>query len=476
MSAIGEPSPDFLDNLKSSLLITCFAFIGGAGAHFFTQGLNPIPENGAFINKFKLKPFVTGFIFPTLLAQIIWGILAYNGLPEVMKGNYNFEWGGWIRAVGGMVILIRTGLELDLSKSATYSFAVFPALLEAILSAILQRYFFNIPWLFAFSSGFLISAIGPSTLVPSILKLKEENYGAKKEIPVFLLSSCGLSIVFALAGFTVFKIIAFSELLGKERTLFEIFFSIVSQLFSGIGLAGLLLLATLPFKNSHKYVKLSVILTLATMSLILFRLANQNISSIITTIFYAFFLKQKIEGIPKLEIKYMWFALMPAFHGHFGAQFDLSRIDPSTIGKTLGVLIAGVTLRSLIALILLLRDAQYNWKERLFLVIAWMPKASLQATFGGLILDQLLTENYHDLSFGTSIFVLNILGVLVTVPISSILTDSLGPKLLSKDTPESVQNNQPVIEKKISDVSKKKVSELPSPYSRFVDEDDKATK
>jgi hypothetical protein len=91
MSAIEETSPDLLDSLKSSLLITFFAFMGGAGAHFFTQGLNPIPENGAFINKFKLKPFVTGFIFPTLLTQIIWGILAYNGLPEVMKGNYKFE-------------------------------------------------------------------------------------------------------------------------------------------------------------------------------------------------------------------------------------------------------------------------------------------------------------------------------------------------------------------------------------------------
>jgi solute carrier family 9B (sodium/hydrogen exchanger), member 1/2 len=375
-----------------------------------------------------------------------------------------------------MVSLIRIGLELDLSKSMIYSFAVFPALLEAIISAILQHYLLNIPWLFAFSSGFLISAIGPSTIVPSLLKLKEDNYGAKKEIPAFLLSSCGLNIVIAMFGFKVFKIIAFRELLGMERTLLEIFFSIVSQFFSGLGLAGVLLLATLPFKNSHKYVKFSVILTLATMSLLLFRLANQNVSSITTSTFYGFFLKQKFEGIPTLEIKYTWFALMPAYHGHFGAQFDLSRIDPLTIGKTLGVLIAGVALRSLIAFILLLRDAQYNWKERLFLVIAWMPKAGLQATFGGLILDQLLTENYHDLRIGTSIFVLNILGVLVTIPIISILTNSLGPKLLSKDTPEIVQNNQQVIDRKISDVSEKKVSELPSPYSRFVDEDEKANK
>ena len=290
MSVIAAPEPSFIGNLQSSLLITFFSFMGGTGAHFFTQGLNPIPENGVFLNKFKLRPFVTGFIFPTLLAQIIWGILCFNGLPEVMLNNYNFSWGSWIRAFGGMVILIRTGLELDISKTSTYSFAVFPALIEAITYAFLQRYIFSMPWLFSFSSGFLLAAIGPSTLVPSILKLKDENYGIKKDIPVFLLSSCGLSIVFALAGFTIFKIFAFSELLSTDRTPFEMFFSIVSQLFSGIGLAGLLLLATLPFKNSNKYLKLTIILIYATISLILFRLANQNISSIITTIFYAFFL------------------------------------------------------------------------------------------------------------------------------------------------------------------------------------------
>jgi solute carrier family 9B (sodium/hydrogen exchanger), member 1/2 len=374
-----------------------------------------------------------------------------------------------------MVILIRTGLELDLTKTPTYAFAVLPALIEAISFAVLQRYIFSMPWLFAFSSGFLLSAIGPSTLVPSILKLKEENYGLKKDIPVFLLSSCGLSIVFALAGFTIFKIFAFSELLSIDKTPFEMFFSIVSQLFSGIGLAGLLLLATLPFKNSHKDVKLGVILILATISLVLFRLANQNISSIITTIFYAFFLKQKIENIPKLEIKYMWFGLMPAFHGHFGAQFDISKIDYTSIGKVFTVLVIGVFIRSMVALALLLKDKQYNWKERLFLVVSWMPKASLQATFGGLILDQLLENKHPDLTFARDIFTLNIIAVLLTVPISSILVDSLGPRLLSKDDPVIDQQKlcgEHSTPKKVENVEQLEAS----PYSQFQDEEEENKK
>merc|ERR1712174_62811 len=90
-----------------------------------------------------------------------------------------------------------------------------------------------------------------------------------------------------------------------------------------------------------------------------------------------------------------------------------------------------------------------NWKEKVFMAFAWLPKATVQAALGPIFLDNVLrfNESKFDqlgdreewIRMGNDILTLAVLSILITAPLGAVSILGLGPKLLSSDHPEETQ-------------------------------------
>ncbi len=105
-----------------------------------------------------------------------------------------------------------------------------------------------------------------------------------------------------------------------------------------------------------------------------------------------------------------------------GAKLDLSAIGGNDALMAILVLLIGLSFRTLGVLCCLIKT-KLTWKERIFAVISYLPKATVQASIGGIALDQ-------GLACGNIVLTVSILSILITAPIGALLIDNLGEHLL----------------------------------------------
>jgi NhaP-type Na+/H+ or K+/H+ antiporter len=118
------------------------------------------------------------------------------------------SWSSGLRSVALVVILTRAGLGLDLHNLVKLSWSVLrlaclPNLAEALTDACIAVVLFGMPWLWAFMLGFILSAVSPAVVVPSLLRLKEGRYGTKKGIPDLVLAAASFDDVLSISGFGI---------------------------------------------------------------------------------------------------------------------------------------------------------------------------------------------------------------------------------------------------------------------------------
>ena len=87
------------------------------------------------------------------------------------------------------------------------------------------------------------------------------------------------------------------------------------------------------------------------------------------------------ENNTEKNLKKMWIILSPVIFGLVGTEVQLNKLDGQTVGLGLAVLFGTVAIRSLAAF-LAMWNREFNWREMLFLAIAWIPKATVQAALG----------------------------------------------------------------------------------------------
>jgi NhaP-type Na+/H+ or K+/H+ antiporter len=117
-------------------------------------------------------------------------------------------WSSSLRAGALVVILARAGLGLDLDNLRRLSWSVLrlaclPNLSEAIVDAFVATLLFQMPWLWALMLGFVLSAVSPAVVVPTLLRLKDQRYGTKKGIPDLVLAAASFDDVLSISGFGI---------------------------------------------------------------------------------------------------------------------------------------------------------------------------------------------------------------------------------------------------------------------------------
>ena len=142
---------------------------------------------------------------------------------------------------------------------------------------------------------------------------------------------------------------------------------------------------------------------------------------------------------PSENLKNVWTVLMPFLFGTVGASIRIDELKLDHLWKGFILFNFGFLLRFIGTFLCgILR--RYKMREALFCAIAWMPKATVQAAIGGLFLDRVRLEmadssefsSYED--YGGLILTTSIIAILISAPMGGILTKTLGPKLLLKES------------------------------------------
>ncbi|MFM1564757.1 cation:proton antiporter [Helcococcus ovis] len=372
------------------------------------------------------------FKLPRLLGMLIAGILigpfVFNLIDlSVLRISSD------LRKIALVVILIRAGLTLDFKKVVEVGrpallMSFLPATFEILAYTFLAKFIFGIDVLSAAIMGAILSAVSPAVVVPGMINVIEKGYGNKKGIGQLVLAGASLDDVFVLAIFS--SLIGFStEGNFSVYKLLDIPISIVSGIFIGaiIGYVLSIVLSKIELTNNIK-----VLFIFAT-SILLVGLKNEigklfAFSEMLSvmTLALVYSLKSENDVIYSLKNGFsgIWNGFEVLLFVLIGAQVDIRY----TLGAgALGLLLIFATLvfRTLAVNICLI-GTNLNLKERMFCMISYLPKATVQAAIGAIPLSLGLPN-------GTLILSIAVLGILITAPVGAIGIETTYRKLLRND-------------------------------------------
>ena len=150
--------------------------------------------------------YITSLVgVPPLLGSLTSGILLAN-IPINFNISPHFE--EFIQTTGLCIILLISGCEIDINKVIKAGFValrltLLPGLCEAITSAYVAHWLFDIPLMFSLALGFILAAVSPAIIVPSMTNLKRLGYGVNKGIPSLLMAACAFDDIVAITGYTI---------------------------------------------------------------------------------------------------------------------------------------------------------------------------------------------------------------------------------------------------------------------------------
>ena len=125
-------------------------------------------------------------------------------------------WSSRLRTLALVVILLRAGLGLDPHSLRRLSFTVLrlaflPCLVETLVLVLITHYLLHLPVVWGFILGFVLAAVSPAVVVPSMIWCQESGYGVEQGIPTLVIAAASVDDVLAITGFSVALGIAFDS-------------------------------------------------------------------------------------------------------------------------------------------------------------------------------------------------------------------------------------------------------------------------
>ena len=299
-----------------------------------------------------------------------------------------------------------------------------PACAELLGTILLAPILLKTTYLEAAIIGSVIAAVSPAVIVPRMIRLMEEGYGTNKNIPQLILAGASVDDVFVIVLFTAFTSLASTGNISAINFL-QIPISIILGVLVGI-LLGIILIKFFQYFHIRDSVKLLIILSF---SFLLIELQNRlegiiPISGLLAIMSLGMIIKQKYDILAKrLSGKYnkLWIVAEIFLFVLVGATVDLRYALSAGISAIL--LVLGALLFRMFGVALSLIKTNLNRNERLFCMLAYMPKATVQAAIGSIPLSM-------GLACGQIVLTVAVLSILITAPLGAICVDNLYKKLL----------------------------------------------
>lgn len=336
-----------------------------------------------------------------------------------------------LRKIALIIILTRAGLSLDLEDLKRVGrpavlMCFVPACFEILGMVFLAPKLLGVSVVDAAVMGAVVGAVSPAVIVPKMLRLMEEGYGIQKSIPQMILSGASVDDVFVIVLFTAFTGLAQGEHVSVKSFAnipVSILLGIAAGLAVGYGLAVF-------FEKVHirDTSKVMIFLCVAFLLVTLEDQAGEVVpfASLLAVMTMGIALQKKrgvVAGRLSVKFNKLWVVSEILLFVLVGATVDL-RYALSAGGMVI-VLLFGVLIFRMIGVCFCLWGTGLNWRERLFCVIAYMPKATVQAAIGGIPLAM-------GLSCGDLVLTAAVAAILVTAPLGAFLMELTYQKLLSR--------------------------------------------
>ena len=367
---------------------------------------------------------------PSLLGMLITGIVlgpyVLNLLDDSILGI-----SAELRKIALIIILTRAGLGLDLSglkkigRPAVLMCFV-PASFELLGMILLAPKLMGLSVLESAVMGAVLAAVSPAVVVPRMVKLMDEGYGVKEGIPQLILAGASVDDVYVIVLFSTFV----GMMQGEGASILK-FVNIPVSIFFGIAI-GLLLAVLLAYFFKKVHIRdTSKVLIILSISFLLVVIEDKlttaiTFSSLIAVMFIGIGLQKKREAVAKrLSVKYgkLWVAAEVFLFVLVGATVNIEYLGK--VGAKAFVVIIGALIFRMFGVFVCLLGTSLQRKERLCAMMAYTPKATVQAAIGGIPLAL-------GLACGDTVLTVAVLAIVFTAPLGAFAIDWSYKKLLNK--------------------------------------------
>ena len=367
---------------------------------------------------------------PSLLGMLVTGMVLGPYMLDLLDGSI-LGISAELRKIALIIILTRAGLGLDLSglkkigRPAVLMCFV-PASLELLGILVIAPKLLGISMLEAAILGAVLAAVSPAVVVPRMVKLMEEGYGVREGIPQLILAGASVDDVYVIVLFSTFL----GMIQGESASVIH-FINIPISIVLGVGIGFLIgVILAYYFKKVHIR-DTSKVLIILSISLLLVVLEEHltipiTFSALIAIMFIGIGLQKKREVVARrLSVKYgkLWVAAEVFLFVLVGATVNIGYLGK--VGVKALVVIAVALIFRMFGVFLCLLGTSLDKKERLFAMMAYTPKATVQAAIGGIPLSL-------GLACGEIVLTVAVLAIVLTAPAGAFAMDLSYKKFLKK--------------------------------------------
>ena len=367
---------------------------------------------------------------PALLGMLITGVILGPYGLNLLDGSI-LGISAELRKIALIIILTRAGLGLDLSglkkigRPAVLMCFV-PASFELLGMTLLAPKLMGASVLESAVMGAVLAAVSPAVVVPRMVKLMDEGYGVKEGIPQLILAGASVDDVYVIVLFSTFV----GMMQGEGASILK-FVNIPVSIFWGIAI-GLLLGVLLAYFFKKVHIRdTSKVLIILSISFLLVVIEDKlttaiTFSSLIAVMFIGIGLQKKREAVAeRLSVKYgkLWVAAEVFLFVLVGATVNIEYLGK--VGAKAFVVIIGALIFRMFGVFVCLLGTSLQRKERLFAMVAYTPKATVQAAIGGIPLAL-------GFACGDTVLTMAVLAIVLTAPLGAFAIDLSYKKLLNK--------------------------------------------
>ena len=428
---------------------------------------------------------------PPLAGQLLGGALARNS-RAFRGAALTHAYKATIRAAGLGTIMTRSGLELDVGAirragRVAARLTVLPGVSEALAVGVVARWVFELPFVLALALGFILAAVSPAVVVVGLFDLHSRGYGVAKGIPSIVVAAASMDDVVAMLGFSVCIGLAGGAGNVYQKALAGPAAVVAGALYGCA--AGALLGATKLWDADWKLTAATLVLGLLPMFVAerLHAHGGGAIGALLVGVVgsWAWRRRQpawlaagaereallheeadlgaalgtpdgdaraaadrlrevgkKLNAIGRSDaddahkshlveanigLLWTWLA-QPLLFGAIGTELNFHRMAPAVAGRALLVVGVGLLVRIPAAYVAVHFDDRLKFREKAFVALAWLPKATVQAA-----LASVPAEVVDDRRRGEAILTTAVLAILATAPLGSLFIQRFGPRWLERE-------------------------------------------
>ncbi len=368
---------------------------------------------------------------PGLLGMLITGMVLGPYALNLIDGSI-LGISAELRQIALIIILTRAGLGLDISGlkkigRPAIMMCFLPASFELIGMILLAPGLMGMSVLEAAILGAVLAAVSPAVVVPRMIKLMDEGYGVKEGIPQLIIAGASVDDVYVIVLFSTF----IGMMQGKGASVIR-FVNIPISILLGITIGIVLgVLLALFFKKIHirDTAKVLIILSISFLLVVVEDALTTPItfSALIAIMFIGIGLQRKRENVAKrLAAKYakLWVAAEVFLFALVGATVNIGYLGK--VGIKALLVIVGALLFRMLGVYVCLLGTKLSGKEKLFTMLAYTPKATVQAAIGGIPLAL-------GFACGDTVLTVAVLAIVLTAPLGAFAIDGTYKKWLSKE-------------------------------------------